>query len=354
MSAASNEINLRQTLSFLSDPASYTDNPETVECVETRMSWVFLTTHYVYKMKKPVVLPYLDFTTLDKRRANCVEEVRLNRRLAREVYLDVLAVTRERDGQLVFDGDGEPVEWLVWMRRLPREQMLDQALGGDRADPHDLRHCARVLVDFYRTCSPAILDPDTYVEKLYQAIDEDLHGLAHPSCTLDPAVFQKPADILLDCLNHRRDWFEARVNQGYIIEAHGDLRPEHVCLSRPPVFIDCLEFSRELRTLDVADELGYLFLECECLGAPEVERIMADEYVTYSGNPLPGGFLAFYKSRRALLRARLCLAHLGGNLPDETEKRWRDRAGDYLQRAEHHANSARDFALTTPSDQDQG
>lgn len=354
MSSASHEDTLNQVLSLLGDPASYSHNPETVERVETRMSWVFMTPDHVYKMKKPVVLPYLDFTTLARRQANCVEEVRLNRRLAPEVYLGVKAVTRESDGHLMLNGHGEPVEWLVWMHRLQRDQMLDHAISQGHANPDDLRRCARVLADFYQGCNPVIRDPEIYLRKLHQAIDEDAQGLTHPAYAIDPAVVEQPASILLECLRGRRKWFEDRVHEGFVVEGHGDLRPEHVCLSQPPVFIDCLEFSRELRTLDIADELGYLFLECECLGAPKVEQVMADEFVSYSGNPLPDGLLAFYKARRALLRARLCLAHLHGDITEETERRWRHRASDYLQRAAHHAEGARETAIKEVSSPGQG
>ena len=353
MSGASHENDLHRILSFLGDPASHPGCPETVERIETRMSWVFMTTDYVYKMKKRVVLPYLDFTTLSRRKANCEAEVRLNRRLAPEVYLGVITVNRDGD-RLTLGGDGDPVEWLVWMHRLRRDQMLDQAIADHRANPEDLHRCARVLADFYQRCEPVIRSPDIYMDKLHQAIGEDVRGLSTPAYELDPAAFQQPASILMECLTDRRDWFEGRVHQGCVIEGHGDLRPEHVCLSRPPVFIDCLEFSRELRTIDIADELSYLFLECECLGAPEVQWIMADEYVKYSGMPLPTGLLAFYKCRRALLRARLCLAHLDPGIPHDREEHWRRRAQDYLQYAAYHARSVRDMAISAPSEHSQG
>lgn len=332
---------LEPVLSFLADPASYPDHPLDVQRIETRMSWVFLTSRFVYKMKKPVALPYLDFTTLEKRRANCLEEDRLNKRLAPQVYLGVVPVTRARDGQLTLNGDGQAVEWLVRMRRLPRQMMLDQAVLEGRVVTPDLQRCARVLVDFYQQCPPAIQQPEQYLRKLTDAIQQDLSGLAHPSFSLDPAVFRPTVESLLECLHSQKGWFEERVHKGLVVEGHGDLRPEHVCLSRPPVFIDCLEFSRELRIIDIADELAYLFLECECLGASEVGAILAEAYRQYSSDPLPDHLLAFYKARRALLRAKLCLAHVPGQLSRERSEHWRERADDYLARAARHAAGVR-------------
>jgi uncharacterized protein len=326
-------------LTFMGSPTAYPDHPDAIECVETHMSWVFLSTDFAYKMKKPVVLPHLDFSTLENRRANCHEEVRLNRVLAPGVYLGVTAVCHSPERGLAIGLDGEPVEWLVWMRRLPRESMLDQALAAGGVEVADLHHCARILAAFYRQRPPVIRHPDSYLNKLHQFIEEDVEGLANARYQLQGALFRRTAEMLLDYLASQRAGFEDRVHQGYIIEGHGDLRPEHVCLTRPPVFIDCLEFSRDLRILDVADELAYLFLECECLGSNQVQRELGGEYRRVSGDPLPRSLLAFYKSRRALLRARLCLAHLLDHPSPQTEQHWRDRATDYLMRAGQHADS---------------
>jgi uncharacterized protein len=332
-------VSRNRILAFLGCPTSYPDHPDTIECIETHMSWVFLSGEFAYKMKKPVVLPHLDFSTLDRRLANCQEEVRLNRLLAPGVYLGVTAVCHSREQGLAIGLDGEPLEWLVWMRRLPRELMLDQALAADCVETADLHRCARVLAAFYRQRPPAIDCPEGYLKKLHQAIEEDVEGLANPRYRLRSAMFRQAAETLLDCLASRRAWFEDRVHNGHVVEGHGDLRPEHVCLTRPPVFIDCLEFSRDLRILDVADELAYLFLECECLGSGRVEHELGGEYRKVSGDPLPKSLLDFHKSRRALLRARLCLAHLLDRPSQRTEQHWRDRAADYLVRAARHADS---------------
>lgn len=330
---------LERILAFLRDPAGHPDSPKSIECIETHMSWVFLSTRFVYKMKKPVVLPYLDFSTLEKRLANCREEVRLNRRLAPGVYLDVIAVSLSRQDRLMLDHSGQPLEWLVKMRRLPRELMLDQALAADHVGASDLRHCAQVLAAFYEKCRPEICTPDKYLNRLHQAIREDVDGLAHARYRLQASMFREPAERLVEYLANQSACFEDRVCQGHVVEGHGDLRPEHVCLTRPPVFIDCLEFSRELRTLDVADDLACLFLECECLGTSTVEHELGGEYRKRSGDPLPAGLLAFHKSRRALLRARLCLAHLLDHPSPQIEQHWRDRAADYLLRAARHADA---------------
>jgi len=118
----------------LRDPATYPEAPRAIEVRETHMSWVFLTERHVYKLKKPVRYDFLDFSTFEKRRADCEAEVRLNRRFAPDVYLGIVALTADAHGALRLNGEGEAIEWLVKMRRLPDEHMLDQRIRAGRLD----------------------------------------------------------------------------------------------------------------------------------------------------------------------------------------------------------------------------
>lgn len=325
-------------VAFLRDPANHAERPASVEVVETHMSWVFLTDQYVYKFKKPVNLPHMRFATLEARQGNCREEVRLNARLAQGVYVGVVPLVLCPSGRLVIDGDGTPVEWLVKMHRLPRSAMLDEALSHGTAAPDDVRGAMGVLTAFYRQLSPALSDPAAYIERLRLSVEE--HAAA-----LDDAAFPRNAagaDVplaLTAFLERHEDLLAARVTGGHIVEGHGDLRPEHVCLTRPPVFIDCLEFSRDLRILDVADELAYLALECECLNAAFVGDIAFRVYREVTGDVPPARVIAFYKARRGLLRARLCLSHLADHHGEASHAKWTARARMYMDAAARYCRT---------------
>jgi aminoglycoside phosphotransferase family enzyme len=318
---------------FLSSREAYARHARAVVVKQTHMSWIFIADDRVYKLKKPVHYPFLDFRPLAAREKNCREEVRLNRRLAPDVYLGVVPLTLEQDGRLEIAGSGDVIDWLVEMRRLPEELMLDHAILAHTIEPDRtgrLDAVVDLLAGFYKTCSPAEISASAYVEQFARehAINEAV--LSDPRFDLDGAEVNDALARVRHGLEDDTAGLEARVKRGFIVEGHGDLRPEHICLSDPPVIIDCLEFSYALRLLDPFDELGYLTLECAMLDAASVgERIFEGCVEALHGLPSPA-LLDFYWTYRACLRARIALAHLLEPNPRTPEK-WVPLARRYLQ-----------------------
>ncbi|AGK51086.1 MULTISPECIES: hypothetical protein [Burkholderia] len=327
---------LMEKVARLREPATWPDGAHAVTAIETHMSWVFLTDRHAWKLKKPVRASQLDFRSLAARARFCHEEVRLNRRLAADVYLDAVPLTIDSDGRLRPNGAGEIVDWLVEMKRLPAERMLDRALLHGTATRADARRVAERLSAFYRSLAPARGGADLYRDGLRRTIDCNERALRRP-------MFEQPVEVvravcvlqraLLDAEAAR---FDARVRQGRIVEGHGDLRPEHVCIDAQIAIIDCLEFSRRLRTQDMADEIGFLALECERLGAPDFARALLDEYRAASGDAVDDALVHFYQSCRAMTRARLAAWHLREKAFRATPV-WRDRARAYVALAQRHA-----------------
>ncbi len=292
------------------------------------MSWVFLAGDRVYKLKKPAHSPYFDFRTLAAREHNCREEVRLNRRLAPDVYLGVVKLAADEQGRLALGGRGETVDWLVVMRRLPEEQMLDQSILRHMVDDRRLGAVADLLVGFYRSCPHIEMAPAAYVEQFARenAINEAV--LCDPRFDLDGV---EVSDAVAYVWRGIKDGalLKERVRQRRIAEGHGDLRPEHICLCDPPVVIDCLEFSRSLRLVDPFDELTFLTLECELLGGGTAGRRIMERCAQGLGDKPEPELLAFYWAYRACLRARIALAHLLDPNPRTPEK-WVPLARRYL------------------------
>src|SRR5574337_366389 len=140
---------LQAKLAFLADPASYPGGAKGLRAIETHMSWVVLAGDLAYKLKKPVRLPYLDFSSTEAHRLDCEEEVRLNRRLERDIYLGVEPLTRMPDGALALGGEGPALNWIVKMRRLPTEAMLDRCIARGAVAPERVRQLAAVLARFH-------------------------------------------------------------------------------------------------------------------------------------------------------------------------------------------------------------
>ncbi len=330
--ARARAADLAAKVAFLSQPRSYPEPTAQVVPVETHMSWVFLLDTHAYKLKKPVRLPYLDFSTVALRRHYCGEEVRLNQRLSDGVYLNVVPLGHGADGALRV-GNGLPAaDWLVRMRRLPGERMVDRMIAERTLTVADLSGAVARLAWFYRASPPVPIAGDDHVAHFAAAIHDNRVALTQPAYGLPAADVEAVCDRQRAALARHAKTVGARAARGRVVEAHGDLRPEHVCIEAQPQFIDALEFSRDLRLLDPADELAYLALECERQGAAWARAPIFATYSALTGDAPPPELVAFYQSHRACVRAKIAAWHLDDDGVRE-HARWRARAGEYLRLA---------------------
>jgi aminoglycoside phosphotransferase family enzyme/predicted kinase/ADP-ribose pyrophosphatase YjhB (NUDIX family) len=328
-------------------PSAYPERPRRVEMVETHISWVFLTDRYVYKLKKPVRFEFLDYATREARQRACVRELELNRRLAPGVYLGLVPAAVDRRGRVRLGRDDGASEWLVRMRRLPQERMLDELIrrGALRAD--ELARLAARLARFYAEAPPLPLRAEEYRRRVEQHVRANRAELLAAECGLPASQVRRVHAAQLKLLELTPAVFERRVCDGRIVDGHGDLRPEHVCLEDPPVVFDCIEFNDELRQVDVADELSFLDVECRRLGAPHIGRELLAAYAAASGDLPPSALLDFYASYRACVRAKVAALRAAQHQHDD-----RQRAGDeargYLELADAAAGTLRrPFVLVT-------
>ncbi|MEY9121184.1 hypothetical protein [Bradyrhizobium yuanmingense] len=326
---------LARKVAFLSQPGSYSPEPGYVQARETHMSWVFMNGARVYKLKKPVHFPYLDFSTLARRKAACLAEASLNRRLARDVYLGVVPLTETASGYAI-GGSGPVADWLVVMRRLNEDQTLEAMLRSGEARSADAERIAAVLARFYSHAARVLIAPETYLASLYEAAVLDWQVLLNQRFGLPRGSILHVASAQRRFLKHSAPILIDRASRRLLVDGHGDLRPEHIWLTLPHPIIDCLEFNSRLRASDALDEIAFLHLECERLGGrwfgDAIRRRLAR---TLHDDPASGLFL-FYRVGRAMLRARLSIAHLFDAHPRTPEK-WPRLARAYLALAEADA-----------------
>ena len=322
----------RTTVAFLSDPTSYPHRPATVEAIETHMSFVFLAGERVYKMKKPIHLSFVDFTSLEARRLNCEREVALNQRLAPGVYLRTLPVVRLADERLAMGGDGVPIEWLVVMRRLDQEGLMSQAVGRGNVRPPDIDRLCDALAQFYADARRIEITPTELLTSWREAVDRTEASLTEPAFRLPRPQVGKAIKSLRVLLAGAEGLIGARARDGRIVDGHGDLRPEHVQLGPPLLVIDRLEFDERLRRLDPFDEVIFLGMECERLGAAWIGGQLVEGIKARLGDEPPAALLRFYHCYRACLRAGLSIEHLRDAKP-RTPERWPRQACEYLKLA---------------------
>ncbi len=305
--------------------------------METSKSWIFLTPDEVYKLKKSVRDELQDLTPLRARHDNTLTEIDLNRRLAPQVYLGAVRVVEGLDGALAIGQSGTTVDWLLHMRRLPASRMLDVMIDDHLATPEILHPLVDKLVDFlvpfYRNAPQTNLTAQELLTIFYD------QQVMNRGIMLNPAFAQYQPR--LKAVLHGFDQslgafftlFSRRVAAGWIRECHGDLRPEHICAVDPPIVFDCLEFNRNLRIVDPLSEIAFLGLECEIQGATWIKQRLIQGVTKGLLDRADPELLRYYTVIHALLRIRLCLAHLLVPQPRKPAK-WIPLSLRYLEIAE--------------------
>ncbi len=307
----------------LLQPEAYPPGVDSVELVETHVSWLFLTGRHVYKVKKPVDLGFLDFTTLEQRRHFCQQEVALNRRMSPEVYLGVAEVRRHQgrysiDGPV--EGPGATVEYAVRMVQLPRHRALNALLRQGQVSPADIRRLAAKIARFHQR---AATSPDIAriggLERVRLNLQENFAQIQPFSgVCLSRETFQALAEYSEGFLSAHGTVFQRRADAGRVRDCHGDLHTAQIFLLEPGVpppgaaagwdgisIIDCIEFNDRFRYCDVAEDIAFLAMDLDFHGRPDLSRQFVQEYVAASGDPGVLELLDFFKVYRACVRGKV-------------------------------------------------
>jgi uncharacterized protein len=338
-------VSLDEKVAFLSRTTSYSPPVRHVRRRETHMSWVFLAGEEAYKLKKPLRFPYLDFSTLARREAACRAELTLNRRLAPNVYRAVMPLRWSSRG-LAIGGPGEIVDWLVVMRRLDDRQTLEYALKTGGLATWQLDRLVSTLTDFYRHAGAILVSRETHLRSWHRSLAYNKSVLLDPRLALPAGLVRTIDRAQRRFLAKRSALIANRVRDRHIVEGHGDLRPEHIWLGDPVKIIDCLEFNPTLRAVDPFDEIAFLCVECERLGAAWAGEYIKRHARLALSDGMSEELFTFYRCHRATLRARLTIAHLLEPSPRTVDK-WPRLARTYLRLAAEHARRL-DRLLRTP------
>ncbi len=342
-------------IAALHDPRRYDHPVERVALVETHISWVLLTGRYAYKIKKPVDLGFLDFSTLDKRRHFCEEELRLNRRLAPEIYLAVVPIAGTPSNPQL--GGGAAIEYAVQMREFPQEAQLDRVLARGELKPGHIDDLATRLADFHQRT--AVAGPDSPFgtpERVWHPVKENFGQIRARIADGNEAKaarqerrgcgFGETERPPLERLEHwsqtafeqLKNDFAARQREGFVRECHGDAHLANmVLLDDHVVPFDCLEFNDNLRWIDVMNEVAFAVMDLVDRGQEGYARRLLNAYLEHTGDYDGLRLLRFYQVYRALVRAKVAAIRLGQPGLDSAE---RERIGEsyrgYIALAERY------------------
>ena len=305
-------MGLPRLVEDLLDPRAYPERPAGVQLRQTHISYIFLTPEHAYKVKKPVDFGFLDFTTIEKRRRFCAEEIRLNRRLTEGVYLDVVPIFEWEGGHRIGEEDGrgeegEPVEYAVKMTRLPEASMLNALVEKGLADAEVIRRVARRIAAFHASAetgeeisafgAPGAIGKNTE-ENFSQTLDQ--RGSA-----ISEALYEKIRSYTRAFLADKRGLLEERVKGGFIRDCHGDMHCDHISITDGINIFDCIEFNERFRFSDVVSDLAFLSMDLDFRNRADLSRTLEEEYFGITGDRSGPALLDFYKCYRAYVRGKV-------------------------------------------------
>jgi aminoglycoside phosphotransferase family enzyme/predicted kinase len=335
------------------DGAAFGQPGEAVQLLQTHIGWIYLVGAQAFKLKKQVKFDFLDFRTLEQRRWACDREITLNRRLCLDLYLGFQPVREAPDGRRWVDlppykeaaGAAPVIDWAVWMKRLPAERMLDRLLEENQVGVAQVEEMAQTLAQFYLRQRGQI-PPDGWgglggLESVTANVEENLReGLALPAEVLSPAALALIAARARRFLSRKAEVFRQRARDGFVVDGHGDLRSENICLPQnaPPIFFDCIEFNDRFRICDSALDAAFLAMDLDSRGHDALSRAFLARYQAACDPALPPRLMDFYLGYRAFVKGKVA-AWIAGDaaVPPEQRATAREQARQLFDLAVRYA-----------------
>ncbi|TNE95102.1 MAG: hypothetical protein EP328_10335 [Gammaproteobacteria bacterium] len=334
----------------LQNPDLYDHPVRDFQVIETHISQVILTGDYAYKIKKPVDFGFLDFSTLARRKHFCEEELRLNRRLAEQLYLEVIPLTGTPEAPVI-GGSGEAFEYMIKMRQFGQDQLFDRLQESGALESERLASLAQQVAHFHDQLPPVAEDkPLGTPEAVYAAMQENFDQIR-------PMIDDKALLAQLDNLEgwtqstfeRHRDLIAKRRAEGMVRECHGDLHLANItCFDGKTTVFDCIEFNEPFRWIDVINDLAFLLMDLESRREDGLANLVLNTYLEYRGDFEALPLLPLYKTYRALVRAKIALFTLGNpSLSDAEKVELMERYRAYAQLAEDYTAIPNHYLLAT-------
>ncbi len=323
----------------LLNPEIYPDHPKEVGFFETHISLLFFTGSHVYKVKKPVDFGFLDFTSLEKRKYFCEQEVTLNRRLSPEIYLGVVEITQ--DGKrILLDGKGEVVEYAVKMKQIPEDLLMNKLLERGQVTPKMIEAISEKLARFYSAAQTNdFIQSFAKPERIKQDTDENFEQTEkYVAVTISNDVYLEIQNRTNDFFTTRAEIFYRRIAAGRIRDCHGDLRLEHIFWGDKISIFDCIEFNERFRYTDTAADIAFLAMDLDYHEKEDLSEHLIQTYIQKSDDQDLMKVLHFYKCYRAYVRGKVESFRLDDpNIPEKEKKEALKRAQKYFSLSHRYA-----------------
>jgi len=327
---------IRTILKSLLKTEAYPEATHSVKLLQTHVSWIFLTDSHAYKVKKPVNFGFLNFSTIDRRRFYCNEEVRLNRRLCPDTYEGVVELRETPEGA-AFHGNGRIIDYAVRMKRLPAERMLDQLVEKNLVSADDFRGVARVIADFHHNAATsAAISEFGRLDRIMFNWHENFDQMKpFEGMTLSAKELDLIRDWCTSFAKNNVELFNRRFEEGFIRECDGDIHLENICLIDHKVCIfDCIEFNERFRYCDTTADVAFLLMDLDFHGRHDLADEVVKTYLDESGDTGMMALIDFYKLYRAFIRGKVVSLLLNdGGINQQEREAARSKAIRYFRLA---------------------
>ena len=291
----------------LLNPKNLPDSSQEVSLVQTHISLVFIGDEFVYKVKKPVNYGFLDFTTLEKREYFCHQELILNRRLAKELYLDVLPIYFDGQTHSFLSEKGPIVDFAVRMKKVPPERLMKNVFFRGELNEEHLKRTAEILANFHKKAGrsgeiDAFGQPGRFRVNTDENFEQTVKYIGQ---TIDLNNYNRIKKWTDDFYHQNDSLFQERIKSQKIRDCHGDLHMEHVCLINPLAVIDCIEFNDRLRYSDTFADIGFLMMDLDYMEGSALAEKLWEFYRAKTGDSENHPLLTFYKVYRAYVRGKV-------------------------------------------------
>lgn len=286
--------------------SAYPDKPEKIELIQTHISFIFITSNYVYKVKKPVNFGFLDFSTLEKRLFYCKQELMLNKRLSEDIYLDVVPITDEGD-KLIVGGKGKIVDYAVKMKKIPMNKVMKKLLLENQITNEMINDFAKKIANFHKIAKNSEkIDEFGKISLIKNNTDENfVQTEKYIGKSITKESFEQIIIYTNNFFKDNSDIFDKRIKEKRIRDCHGDLHMEHICFTEPIIIFDCIEFNERFRYSDTAADIAFLAMDLDFHDKEDLSKTLIESYVKHSNDTEIYDILTFYKIYRAYVRGKV-------------------------------------------------
>ncbi|MBS7633273.1 phosphotransferase [Candidatus Bathyarchaeota archaeon] len=333
----------KQVVEALLKIDAYDEKTGKIELVQTHISFVFLTERFAYKVKKAVDFGFLDFTTLEKRRFFCEKELELNRRLCKDMYLEVVPINKS--DTIKMKGKGKTIEYAVKMKRIPQEKMLSRLLKENKVSPELIDRIAQIIAKFHLKA-----DTNSRISEFGSLLIVEMNWKENfvqtrkfIGKTISAKNYKLINEKVHDFMKKSASFFEKRIADSRIRDCHGDLHSNNIFVADEIYIFDAIEFNDRFRFSDVASDVAFLAMDLDFRKQPDLSEFFVKRYVEYSGDRDMLQILPFYKCYRAYVRGKVESFKLEDPIIEsEEKKKAAEEAKAYFELAVSYAKT---FAL---------